>query len=39
MIEERAYHLWIEAGRPEGDGKEFWFEAEKQINEDVTISN
>lgn len=32
LIRERAYFLWEEAGRPEGDGIDFWVEAEKQIN-------
>jgi len=31
IIRERAYFLWEEAGRPEGDGIDFWIEAEKQF--------
>lgn len=30
-VREKAYLLWEEAGKPEGDGSEFWFEAEKQL--------
>jgi len=32
IIRERAYFLWEEAGRPEGDGVNFWIEAEKQFS-------
>lgn len=27
----RAYELWEQAGRPEGDGREFWFAAETEL--------
>jgi hypothetical protein len=27
----RAYHLWERAGRPPGDGVEFWLDAERQL--------
>lgn len=30
-IEELAYQKWEKAGRPEGDGVNFWLEAEKEI--------
>jgi hypothetical protein len=30
-IRARAYHLWQQAGYPEGDGTEFWFRAEKEL--------
>ena len=30
-VREKAYSLWEEAGRPEGDGLEFWVEAERQL--------
>lgn len=30
-IRERAYVLWEEAGRPEGDGVEFWLRAEREM--------
>lgn len=30
-IREKAYSLWEAAGRPEGDGSDFWIEAQKQI--------
>lgn len=29
-IEISAYKKWLEAGSPAGDGKEFWFTAEKE---------
>ncbi|HUR53235.1 MAG TPA: DUF2934 domain-containing protein [Gemmataceae bacterium] len=31
VIRTRAYYLWEQAGRPDGDGAEFWFEAEREI--------
>jgi hypothetical protein len=30
-IRARAYALWEQAGRPEGDGAQFWMEAEKEL--------
>lgn len=30
-IETRAYFLWEQAGRPEGNGWEFWMQAEGQL--------
>lgn len=30
-IRDRAYHKWLEAGAPEGDGAEFWLEAESEL--------
>ena len=33
-IQERAHRLWEEAGCPEGNGEEFWLEAERQIKEE-----
>jgi hypothetical protein len=30
-IRERAYRLWEEAGRPAGDGVEFWLRAEREL--------
>lgn len=29
---ERAYHLWEEAGCPEGRDQEFWRQAEREID-------
>jgi hypothetical protein len=29
-IRSRAYELWEQAGRPAGDGTEFWFAAERE---------
>ena len=31
VIRTRAYFLWEQAGRPEGDGHQFWFQAESEI--------
>ena len=31
-IRELAYQLWEVAGRPEGHDREFWEQAETQIN-------
>jgi HD superfamily phosphodiesterase len=31
MIAERAYHLWLEAGRPEGEETAFWLRAEAEL--------
>jgi hypothetical protein len=28
-VRERAYHLWLEAGSPEGRSDEFWHEARR----------
>lgn len=30
-IREAAYHKWEQAGRPHGDGLEFWLESEQEI--------
>jgi hypothetical protein len=30
-IREKAYTLWEEAGRPDGDGIEFWVRAEQEL--------
>jgi hypothetical protein len=30
-IRERAYHLWIAAGRPEGDSDAYWLEAQREL--------
>jgi hypothetical protein len=32
MIRERAYFKWMESGCPASDGKEFWVQAEAEIN-------
>lgn len=29
-IEEQAFYLWEKAGKPGGDGKDFWLQAEKE---------
>jgi len=33
-IRERAYHLWIERGRPEGREQEHWEEARRSVEQD-----
>lgn len=32
-VRDRAYYLWESAGCPDDDGCQFWFEAEKQEQE------
>jgi len=37
-IAERAYYKWLEAGSPLGDGKDFWFAAERELTKaDVVL--
>ena len=37
QIRQRAYELWQLAGRPEGSDQEFWYEAERELqNSDTT---
>jgi Protein of unknown function (DUF2934) len=31
-IREKAYLLWEAAGRPDGDGTEFWLKAEEELS-------
>jgi hypothetical protein len=31
-IRQLAYFKWEQAGRPEGDGKDFWLAAERELN-------
>lgn len=31
----QAYYKWVAAGRPGGDGKEFWLEAEREFTRSV----
>lgn len=33
LIEKEAYYLWEKAGRPNSDGKEFWFQAQLNLKE------
>jgi hypothetical protein len=33
QIRDLAYTLWDEAGRPDGQDKEFWSRAERQLSE------
>lgn len=32
-VEQRAYFLWEQAGRPENSSAKFWLQAEKELNE------
>ncbi|WP_247458743.1 DUF2934 domain-containing protein [Bradyrhizobium sp. 153] len=34
-VRARAYKLWEEAGRPEARTEEFWYEAERQLKEEL----
>jgi len=38
-IEKRAYYLWEQAGRPEGNGWEFWLQAEGQLMDELRHKN
>ncbi|MBY0461298.1 MAG: DUF2934 domain-containing protein [Gemmataceae bacterium] len=31
QVRARAYFLWEQAGRPDGDGAEFWVRAEQEL--------
>jgi Protein of unknown function (DUF2934) len=31
VIRTRAYFLWEQAGRPDGDGMQFWLDAQREI--------
>jgi hypothetical protein len=33
MIEERAYHIWLESGCGHGDHEHHWFQAEREVVE------
>jgi hypothetical protein len=37
LLRERAYELWQQAGTPEGRSDEFWFAAEREL-EDTTAT-
>lgn len=37
-IEELAYYLWEQSGKPEGQSEYFWFKAEKLFNQINHIS-
>lgn len=37
-IREKAYLLWEEAGRPDGDGVEFWLKAETELADPQTLA-
>ncbi len=38
-IRARAYALWEEAGRPDGQDKEFWAAAERQLSEKADLDS
>ncbi|UFX06231.1 DUF2934 domain-containing protein (plasmid) [Sinorhizobium medicae WSM1115] len=31
LIRNRAYELWERAGRPQGDGLKYWFQAAEEV--------
>ena len=33
-----AYHKWLAAGCPSGDGQDFWLEAERELTRDASPS-
>ena len=35
-IREAAYYKWLAAGEPEGDGLEFWLQAEREWQQPTT---
>jgi ribonuclease I len=37
-VVRRAYELWEQAGKPEGRDQEFYFEAERQLQEALAKS-
>jgi hypothetical protein len=38
-IEEQAYLLWEAAGKPQGDGHEYWLQAEQQLCRELTLKH
>lgn len=34
-IRKKAHELWEAAGKPQGRDEEFWFEAERQLQEEL----
>lgn len=39
QIRERAFQLWDEAGRPEGQDLDYWLQAENQLQGEAPESN
>jgi len=37
MIEERAYHIWLESGCGHGDHEDHWFQAEREVLEAANL--
>ncbi|HTB63677.1 MAG TPA: DUF2934 domain-containing protein [Opitutales bacterium] len=37
MIEERAYHIWLESGGGHGDHEHHWFLAEREVLETANL--
>lgn len=31
----RAHYKWVDAGRPKGDGRPFWVEAERELRQEA----
>ncbi len=36
-IRDRAYQLWDMAGQPEGQEQEFWYQAERELAEEIEV--
>lgn len=36
-IRDLAYTLWDQAGRPDGQDQEFWFQAERELSRDSDL--
>jgi hypothetical protein len=37
-IRERAHEIWVERGRPQGRGEEFWLAAERELEGQQTYA-
>ncbi|MEM3341378.1 MAG: DUF2934 domain-containing protein [Thermoplasmata archaeon] len=37
MIAKRAYYIWEKKGRPQGQDKQNWYEAERQLKQELGI--
>ncbi len=38
-IQRLAYDKWEKAGYPEGDGVDFWLEAENEVNAEAEVNS
>jgi hypothetical protein len=39
LIRERAHELWQQAGGPKGRSDEFWFAAERELEDKATMAD